>query len=79
MFKQQPGCMGVFFLRSERTCSALSFWVDLASVEMLKTSPSYNEASDFYDQSGMSSVVTLKPAIRGHFKTGHREVLRHIW
>jgi hypothetical protein len=27
----------------------------------------------------LASVITLKPAIRYQFKTGQREVLRHIW
>jgi heme-degrading monooxygenase HmoA len=53
MFRQQPGCLGVMFLRSSENCFALSFWKDLESVEKLKTSTSYLEASEFYANSGM--------------------------
>jgi heme-degrading monooxygenase HmoA len=53
MFRQQPGCLGVLFLRSGENCFALTFWKDLESVERLKTSPSYLEASAFYSNSGM--------------------------
>jgi heme-degrading monooxygenase HmoA len=53
MFRQQPGCLGVLFLRSGETCSALTFWRDLDSVKQLKTSQSYLEASAFYANSGM--------------------------
>jgi heme-degrading monooxygenase HmoA len=53
MFRRQPGCLGVMFLRSSENCCALSFWKDLESVETLKTSTSYLEASTFYSKSGM--------------------------
>jgi heme-degrading monooxygenase HmoA len=53
MFKEQPGCVGVLFLRSEDTCFALTFWKDLDAVDQLKTSKSYLEASAFYELSGM--------------------------
>ena len=53
MFRQQPGCLGVLFLRSGDNCFALTFWKDLESVERLKTSQSYIEASAFYSDSGM--------------------------
>lgn len=53
MFQQQPGCLGVLFLRSSENCFALSLWKDLESVERLKTSESYVEASAFYANSGM--------------------------
>ena len=53
MFRKQPGCLGVLFLRSGENCFALTFWKDLESVERLKTSQSYLEASAFYSNSGM--------------------------
>lgn len=53
MFRKQPGCLGVMFLRSNENCFALSFWKDRESVEKLKTSTSYLEASAFYASSGM--------------------------
>jgi heme-degrading monooxygenase HmoA len=53
MFRRQPGCLGVLFLRSGENSFALTFWKDLASTERLKTSPSYLEASAFYSNSGM--------------------------
>lgn len=53
MFRKQPGCLGVLFLRSGESCFALTFWRDLESVERLKTSASYLEAETFYSNSGM--------------------------
>jgi heme-degrading monooxygenase HmoA len=53
MFHRQPGCLGVLFLRGGENCFALTFWKDLESVERLKTSESYLEASAFYSNSGM--------------------------
>jgi len=53
MFQKQPGCLGVLFLRSGENCFALTFWKDLRSVEQLKTSQLYVEASAFYSNSGM--------------------------
>lgn len=53
MFRKQPGCLGVLFLRSGDDCFALTFWKDKEAVERLKTSKSYEEASSFYSDSGM--------------------------
>ena len=53
MFHKQPGCLGVLFLRAGENCFALTFWKDLQSVERLKTSESYLEASAFYSNSSM--------------------------
>ena len=53
MFRKQPGCLGVLFLRSGENCYALTFWKNAESVELLKTSQSYLEASAFYSNSGM--------------------------
>ena len=53
MFKEQPGCLGVLFLRSDEMCFALSFWKDADAVDRLKTSKSYLEACAYYEQSGM--------------------------
>lgn len=61
MFKRQEGCLGVLFLCSDEECFALSFWRDMASVEKLKTSKSYLEASAFYSNSGM---LVGEPSLR---------------
>jgi len=53
MFRAQPGCLGVLFLRSGGESFALTFWRDIEAVERLKTSQSYLEASAFYADSGM--------------------------
>lgn len=53
MFRKQPGCLGVLFLRSGDDCFALTFWKDMGAVERLKTSHSYQKASSFYSDSGM--------------------------
>ena len=42
MFCEQPGLIGVFFLREgEDRAAALTFWEDMAAVETLATSSSY--------------------------------------
>ena len=42
MFWEQPGLIGVFFLREGADrAAALTFWEDMAAVEALATSPSY--------------------------------------
>lgn len=43
MFRQQPGCRGVLFLRldGDAGAAACSFWDRLKSIEALATSPSY--------------------------------------
>ncbi len=46
MFQQQPGVLGVLFLRSENDCVALSLWKDMDAVEALATSPTYLETVD---------------------------------
>lgn len=53
MFRKQPGCLGVLFLRSGEECFALTFWKDFKAVERLKSSKSYLETSAFYSGSGM--------------------------
>lgn len=53
MFRKQPGCLGVMFLRSGENFLALSFWKNPESVERLKTSTPYLEACAFYAKSGM--------------------------
>ena len=61
MFRKQPGCLGVLFLRSGESCFALTFWKDMKAVEQLKTSRVYEEASEFYSNSGM---LTSEPALQ---------------
>jgi heme-degrading monooxygenase HmoA len=61
MFKEQPGCLGVLFLRFEDECVALTFWSDWDAVNRLKTSKSYLEASAFYSESGM---LTGEPSLQ---------------
>ena len=53
MFKKLDGCLGVLFLRSRRSCFALSFWRDRKAVEALKDSKLYQETSEAYEESGM--------------------------
>jgi len=53
MFKQQNGCLGVLFLRSDAFCFALSFWRDMNAVADLANSELYNETSKAYEDSGM--------------------------
>lgn len=61
MFRKQPGCLGVLFLRSGESCFALTFWKDMKAVEQLKTSNAYREASEFYSDSGM---LTGEPSLQ---------------
>ena len=53
MFLEQPGCLGVLFLRSGDHCFALTFWQDWDAVNRLKASPSYLQTVAFYGSSGM--------------------------
>lgn len=43
MFRQQPGCRGVLFVRASggSGAAACSFWDDRAAIEQLATSPTY--------------------------------------
>ena len=41
MFQNQPGCLGVLFLRNSNKCEVISFWNDAESIEALSTSQSY--------------------------------------
>jgi heme-degrading monooxygenase HmoA len=41
MFRSQPGNLGVLFSRSGSTCTVISLWDSIASVEALAESPSY--------------------------------------
>jgi len=53
MFREQPGCLGVLFLRLGDECFALTFWNDWDAVNRLKVSKTYLETSAFYSDSGM--------------------------
>ncbi len=41
MFRQQKGCLGVFFFRIETMCEVLSLWDSRASVDKLSHSSTY--------------------------------------
>jgi heme-degrading monooxygenase HmoA len=43
MFNQQPGCLGVLFLRSREGCAALSLWRAESDIAALESSPTYQQ------------------------------------
>ncbi len=54
MFLEQPGCLGVFFLRlPDGRHTACSFWRDQADIDALRDSPSYQATAGALGQSGI--------------------------
>jgi heme-degrading monooxygenase HmoA len=54
MFCEQPGLIGVFFLREgEDRAAALTLWEDIAAVEALETSSSYLRAVEELVNTGL--------------------------
>jgi len=43
MFKKQNGCLGVLFTLDDKLCNTITIWKDKDSIELLKSSKSYNE------------------------------------
>lgn len=43
MFRRQPGCRAVFFVRTKDGRAAVTFWQDLAAAEALMSSKDYLE------------------------------------
>ena len=46
MFRRQPGCRAVFFVRTKEGRAAITFWQDLAAAEALLSSKDYLETVD---------------------------------
>ncbi len=53
MFRQQPGFLGVFFLRGYRDCTVLSLWIDSSAIEALATSTTYQATVRQLQASGL--------------------------
>src|SRR5258705_13984673 len=53
MFQNQAGCLGVLFTRDANLCATISLWEDMKYIDMLKTSPSYNETVEKIVATGM--------------------------
>jgi heme-degrading monooxygenase HmoA len=54
MFRAQPGLLGVLFLREGADrAAALTMWRDLAAVEALRHSPTYQDTSAVLQTSGL--------------------------
>ena len=46
MFRRQPGCRAVFFVRTKDGRAAITFWQDLGAAEALLSSKDYLETVD---------------------------------
>ena len=46
MFRRQPGCRAVFFVRTKDGRAAITFWQDLGAAEALMSSKDYLETVD---------------------------------
>jgi len=44
MFREQPGFLGILFLRAGSECQTLTLWTDAAAVAAMSASVSYQEA-----------------------------------
>lgn len=53
MFKQQKGFLGVQFWHNPEGCVTLSLWEDMASVEALKDSETYQQTVKDIEASGL--------------------------
>lgn len=53
MFRGQPGFLGVLFLGTDKDRAALTIWSDLASVEALAYSSTYQETSAQLNATGL--------------------------
>jgi heme-degrading monooxygenase HmoA len=53
MFRQQPGCLGVLFTRSEKTCATITLWESEESIEALNLSASYQKVVRAIEESGV--------------------------
>jgi len=52
MFEQQPGCLGVLFLRAGASATVVSFWKDQESIDALASSDSYRQTASALVGSG---------------------------
>lgn len=53
MFKEQTGCLGVLFTLDGNLCNTTTLWRDRESIEMLKTSITYNDTVEKIVATGM--------------------------
>ncbi len=71
MFRMEPGCLGVLFLRTPEDRAVGSLWEDPSAVTALSTSPTYRETAQRLAASG---VLTRTPTVEvfqvrgGHLK-----------
>ena len=53
MFRSQPGCLGVLFLKSGEEHAACSFWRSQADLDALAHSSSYRETRAAFEATGL--------------------------
>lgn len=53
MFRSQPGCLAVFFTRTETECATVSFWDSERSVEIMEASTFYQQVVSQIEGSGI--------------------------
>ena len=64
MFRQQPGFLGVLFLRTGDGCATLTLWKDDAAVQALDDSPSYRIAVEKIEAAGFLRGVPAVETFR---------------
>lgn len=53
MFRSQPGCLAVFFTRTETECATVTVWDSERSVEEMEASPLYQQVVSQIEESGI--------------------------
>lgn len=69
MFRQQPGCLGVFLSRAGADSTTFSFWEDREVIDRLVSSPSYQDTVRRIQKAGLlrgEQIVTIFPIFGGY-------------
>ena len=72
MFRKQPGCLAVFFTRTESQCATVTVWSSAESVEAMEGSLEYQDVVRRIETSGIlgSDHITEVFTVYGGFVTG---------
>lgn len=53
MFRELPGCLGVFFTRNENVCATITIWDSEKSIKALDSSNTYKSVVHAIEESGI--------------------------
>jgi heme-degrading monooxygenase HmoA len=53
MFRRQPGCLAVFFARTETECATVTMWLSTQSIETMEGSAEYQRVVRQIEESGI--------------------------